>query len=169
MKQKWVDAFMDTADRFAQLSSAVRLKVGAVVVKDNRIISIGYNGTPSGWDNSCEDRVYPDARLGDYVQHYDEFDAEFPLRDEVGFAYKTKTKDEVIHAEANAISKLARSSESGLTSDMFVTHAPCIQCAKLIYGAGIKKVYYREAYRDTSGVEFLQKCNIEVERVLCQA
>ena len=142
MKQKWIDAFMDTADRFAQLSSAVRLKVGAVVVKDNRITSIGYNGTPSGWDNNCEDIVY---RI-----------AEEPT---------TKTKPEVIHAEANAIAKLASSSESGKGADMFVTHAPCIDCAKMIYGAGIRKVFYRHSYRDTSGLDFLSKCNIEIERV----
>lgn len=133
MKQKWIDAFMDTAERFAQLSSAVRLKVGSVVVKDNRIISIGYNGTPAGWTNDCEENG--------------------------------KTKDEVIHAEANAIAKLARDGESGLGTDLFCTHAPCIQCAKIIYGAGVKKVYYRDTYKDTIGVEFLQKCGIEVEKV----
>jgi dCMP deaminase len=142
MKQKWVDAFMDTAERFAQLSSAVRLKVGAVVVQDNRIISIGYNGMPSGWTNECEEVVY---RI-----------AQEPI---------LKTKDEVIHAEANAISKLARDGERGLGADLFCTHAPCIQCAKLIYGAGIKKVYYRESYRNTDGIDFLSKCSIEVERV----
>jgi dCMP deaminase len=142
MKQKWVDAFMDTAERFAQLSSAVRLKVGAVVVQDNRIISIGYNGMPSGWTNECEEVVY---RID---------------RDPV-----FKTKDEVIHAEANAISKLARDGERGYGADLFCTHAPCIQCAKLIYGAGIKKVYYRESYRNTDGIDFLSKCSIEVERV----
>jgi len=138
MKQKWIDAFMDTADRFAQLSSAVRLKVGAVVVKDNRITSIGYNGTPSGWTNACEE-WYDDGTC--------------------------KTKPEVIHAEANAIAKLAASSESGKGADMFVTHSPCIDCAKMIYGAGIKKVYYRHSYRDNAGLEFLSKCNIEIERV----
>ena len=142
MKKKWIDAFMDTAERFAQLSSAVRLKVGAVVVKDNRIISIGYNGMPAGWTNECEEVVY---RI-----------AEEPT---------TKTKDEVIHAEANAIAKLARDGESGLGTDLFCTHAPCIQCAKIIYGAGIKKVYYRESYRDTKGLDFLEKCNIEVKKV----
>lgn len=142
MKQKWVDAFMDTAERFAQLSSAVRLKVGAVVVQDNRIISIGYNGMPSGWSNDCEEKVWD--KTGDY---------------------ELKTKDEVIHAEANAISKLARDGERGLGADLFCTHAPCIQCAKLIYGAGIKKVYYRESYRNTDGIDFLSKCSIEVERV----
>jgi dCMP deaminase len=149
MKQKWVDAFMDTAERFAQLSSAVRLKVGAVVVQDNRIISIGYNGTPTGWDNTCEHWVDVPADERMWT------DADKVL----------KTKDEVIHAEANAISKLARDGERGLGSVLFCTHAPCVQCAKLIYGAGIKKVYYRSAYRDTSGVEFLNKCDIEVEQV----
>jgi dCMP deaminase len=134
MKQKWIDAFMDTAERFAQLSSAKRLQVGAVVVRDQRIVSIGYNGTPAGWTNQCE---------GD----------------------DGKTKDEVIHAEANAVAKLARDGESGLGTDLFCTHAPCIQCAKIVYGAGIKKVYYRESYRDTAGLDFLKKCNIEIEQV----
>jgi len=134
MKQKWIDAFMDTAERFAQLSSAVRLQVGAVVVKDNRIVSIGYNGTPAGWTNACEDD-------------------------------DGKTKDEVIHAEANAIIKLARDGESGNGSSLFCTHAPCIHCAKLIHGAGIEKVYYRQSYRDNAGIDFLNKCNIQVFKV----
>ena len=151
MKQKWIDAFMDTADRFAQLSSATRLQVGAVVVQDNRIISIGYNGTPAGWDNSCEKVV--DVRSDD------------PRYDFNHFTKELKTKDEVIHAEANAISKLARDGERGLGSVLFCTHAPCVQCAKLIYGAGIKKVYYRNSYRDNDGVDFLTKCEIEVEKV----
>jgi dCMP deaminase len=142
MKQKWIDAFMDTADRFAQLSSAKRLQVGAVVVKDNRIISIGYNGMPAGWTNECEN----------FVQHSDD-------------TVTTVTKDEVIHAEANAISKLARSNDSGLGATMFITHAPCVHCAKLIYGAGIEHVYFRESYRDTLGLDFLDKCKIEVKQV----
>lgn len=142
MKQKWIDAFMDTAERFAQLSSAKRLQVGAVVVKDNRIISIGYNGMPSGWTNDCEN----------IIQHSDD-------------TVTTVTKDEVIHAEANAILKLARDGESGNGSSLFCTHAPCIHCAKLIHGAGINKVYYRDTYRDSIGLEFLQKCNIEVDQV----
>jgi dCMP deaminase len=144
MKQKWIDAFMDTAERFAQLSSATRLKVGAVVVKDNRIISIGYNGMPSGWTNECEELIL----------HSDD-------------TVTTKTKDEVIHAEANAILKLARDGERGNGSSLFCTHAPCIHCAKLIHGAGIDKVYYRDTYRDSIGLEFLEKCNIEIERVTC--
>lgn len=143
MKQKWINAFMDTAERFAQLSSAVRLKVGSVVVKDNRIISIGYNGMPSGWTNECEENIY----------------------DVNGDILYNKTKDEVIHAEANAIAKLARDGESGLHASLFCTHAPCIQCAKMIYGAGINTVYYRNSYRNTDGVDFLNKCNIKVEMV----
>ena len=142
MKQKWIDAYMDTAERFAQLSSAKRLKVGAVVVKDHRIISIGYNGTPAGWDNSCEDEVY----------------------EEDGFHIIMTTKDEVIHAEANAILKLAKSNEGGDGAVLFCTHAPCVDCAKLIYGSGINKVYYRNQYRDSSGLEFLNKCAVEVEQ-----
>ena len=146
MKKKWIDAFMDTAERFAKLSSAKRLKVGSVVVKDNRIISIGYNGMPSGWTNVCEEKVWD--KTGDY---------------------ELKTKDEVIHAEANAILKLARDGESGNGADLFCTHAPCINCAKLIYGAGIKKVYYRESYRDTLGVDFLDKCDIKVEKYISKS
>lgn len=143
MKQKWIEAFMDTAERFAKLSSAKRLQVGAVVVKDERITSIGYNGTPAGWDNTCEYRyVNPQTQIAEDV-----------------------TKPEVIHAEANAISKLAKSSESGEGASIFVTHAPCVECAKLIYGAGIKHVYYRNSYRSEDGLNFLVKCNIETEKV----
>ena len=152
MKQKWIEAFMDTAERFAQLSSAKRLQVGSVVVKDNRIISIGYNGMPSGWDNECEKRVYTLAGTYEYL-------------DEDGSSYSLVTKDEVIHAEANAITKLARDGDSGLGASLFCTHAPCIHCAKLIHGAGVSKVYYRDTYRDNFGIEFLEKCNIEVEQV----
>ena len=134
---------MKVAETYAALSHANRLKVGAIVVKDNRVISIGYNGTPSGWSNICEDHVYePD-----------------------GFHITLKTKPEVIHAEANAIAKLARTHESGLNADMFVTHAPCLECAKIIYGAGIKQVYFKTSYRDRAGIDFLNKCHIGVEQV----
>ncbi len=134
---------MKVAETYAALSSAVRLKVGAIVVKDNRVISIGYNGTPAGWDNTCEEVV---------------------VRYENG-KEEIKTKPEVIHAEANAIAKLARTTESGLDASMFITHAPCMECAKLIYGAGINKVFYKHTYRENTGIEFLKKCNIEVEQV----
>lgn len=146
MQRKWIDAYLDMAERFAQLSYATRLKVGAIVVKEHRVISIGYNGTPAGWSNECEQ----------VVEEIDEKGIPW---------YTTKTKDEVIHAEANAISKLARDGESSKDGTMFLTHAPCIQCAKLVYGAGIKKVYYRNSYRDEIGIDFLKKCNVEVAKI----
>jgi len=134
---------MDVAQRFSELSSAKRLKVGAIVVKDDRIISIGYNGMPSGWDNTCEEVV--------------------EVHEDGGVV--TKTRPEVIHAEANAIAKLARGNESGDGSSMFLTHAPCIDCAKQVYTAGIKKVYYQNSYRDTQGIDFLEKCGVVVENI----
>jgi dCMP deaminase len=140
MKQKFIDAYMDVANRFAQLSSAKKLKVGAIIVKDDRIISIGYNGMPAGWSNECEDVV--------------------ELHEDGGKVLETKV--EVIHAEANAIAKLAKSPESGEGSMMFLTHAPCIHCAKQIYTAGINKVYFNRHYRSTEGIDFLKKCQIEV-------
>jgi dCMP deaminase len=143
VKQKFIDAYMDVAERFAKLSSAKRLQVGAIIVKDDRIISIGYNGMPAGWTNECEEVV--------------------EIHEDGGTI--TKTKDEVIHAEANAIAKLAKSSESGDGSTMFLTHAPCIHCAKQVYTAGIKKIYYRNSYRDTIGIDFLNRCGISVEQI----
>ena len=143
MKQKFIDAYMDVAERFAQLSSAIRLQVGAIVVKDDRIISIGYNGMPSGWDNECE-----------VCTHVDD----------VGNP-KLVTKPEVLHAESNAIAKLARSPESGEGATIFITHAPCIDCAKLIYQSGIATVYYKNDYRSTQGIDFLKKSNIWVVKV----
>ena len=149
MKQKFIDAYMDVAERFSQLSSAVRLQVGTIVVKDDRIISIGYNGMPAGWDNVCEEKVYwIDGSLVDDAGYYD-----------------LKTKLEVLHAEANAITKLARSSESGDGASIFVTHAPCIDCAKLIYQSGIATVYYKNDYRSTQGLDFLSKSNVEVIKI----
>ena len=143
MKQKWIDAFMDTAERFAQLSSAKRLQVGAVVVKDNRIISIGYNGMPSGWTNECEEVV--------------------EIHEDGGVI--TKTKDEVIHAEINCLGKLATMQGGGEDSVMFVTHSPCINCAKSIYVSGIKKVYYKHDYKCDSGITFLEKTGVEIEKL----
>ena len=141
MKTKFIEAYMDVAERFAQLSSAKRLQVGAIVVKDDRIISIGYNGMPSGWDNVCEEVIQPNE-WADFEQ--------------------LKTKPEVIHAESNAISKLARGTESGFGATMFVTHQPCIDCAKLIYQSGIATVYYKNEYRSTQGLDFLNKSGVEV-------
>ena len=139
---------MKVAETYASLSTAVRLKVGAIVVKDNRVISIGYNGMPSGWDNNCENEI----------GH---------VLDGSGYLVETrlKSKPEVLHAETNAIAKLARSNESGLDAALFITHAPCLDCAKLIYQSGISKVYYRNAYRESAGIEFLKKSNIDVEQI----
>ena len=142
MKDKFINAYMDVAERFAQLSSARRLHVGAIVVKDDRIISIGYNGMPSGWDNNCED----------VIQHSDD-------------TVTLKSKPEVLHAETNAIAKLAKSTESGDGAVLFVTHMPCLDCAKLIFQSGIRSVFYRDSYRSTDGTTFLEKSGVEVTQV----
>ena len=159
---------MDTAKRFAELSHARRLKVGAIVVNDDRIISIGYNGMPAGWDNDCEDKVW-DSGAGGWLDP-EEFDAKYPYEEWHEGAGRTvryglKTKAEVLHAESNAIAKLAKCNESGLGATLFVTHSPCIQCAKLILQSGISNVFYSENYRDDSGLTFLEKSGIIVEQV----
>ena len=141
MKEKFLKAYMDVASRFAELSTAQRLQVGAIAVKDDRIISIGYNGMPSGWDNCCEYEIIDNGWPG------------------------LKTKPEVLHAESNCLAKLACSPESGDGATMFVTHAPCIDCAKLIYQSGIAEVYYQRDYRDTAGVQFLARCGIPVTQL----
>jgi dCMP deaminase len=133
LKQKFIDAYMDTAKRFAELSHAKRLQVGAIVVKDDRIISIGYNGMPTGWDNCCEENG--------------------------------KTKPEVLHAEANALTKLAKSTESGDGASLFCTHSPCIDCAKLIAQSGIAHVYYDENYRSEEGLKFLVRSGVLIHNV----
>lgn len=168
MKQKLIQAYMQTAKIFAELSHAKRLHVGAIVVKDDRIISIGYNGMPAGWDNDCEDKVW-DPGAGGWLDP-EEFDSMYPYEGWHEGAQRTvryglKTKPEVLHAESNAISKLARSSESGDGATMFITHAPCMECSKLIYQSGIKKVYFGQAYRDSAGVEFLKKCKVDIEQI----
>jgi len=156
VKQKFIDAYMKTAETFAELSSARRLHVGAIIVKDDRIISIGYNGMPSGWDNNCEDKFYCDD--GDWSEQ---------LLKEANqwMKYKLVTKPEVLHAETNAIAKLAKSTESGDGAKLFVTHAPCLDCAKLVYQSGINSVYYRNNYRSDDGIRFLEKAGIAVEKV----
>jgi dCMP deaminase len=168
MKRKLIHAYMDTAHRFARLSTARRLHVGAIVVKDDRIISIGYNGMPAGWENNCEDIAW-DPGAGGWLDP-DEFDKQYPFEgwhEGAGRAvrYGLKTKPEVLHAESNAIAKLARSNESGEGASIFITHAPCMECAKLIYQSGIKEVFYREAYRSSEGIDFLSKCEIKIEKV----
>ena len=152
---------MKTAETFAELSHARRLHVGAIVVKDDRIISIGYNGMPSGWDNNCEDTVFV---LHEEVMGTDMNSLGYTQTDKGNWT-KLKSKPEVLHAETNAIAKLAKSNESGMGATMFITHAPCLDCAKLIYQSGIGSVLYRNSYRDTSGVTFLKKSGIQVTQI----
>ena len=153
MKPKFLNAHMKAAEVYSQLSSARRLQVGCVVVKDNTIIGIGYNGMPSGWDNDCEKKSYTNI------------DPKWQYIDEDGSTYSLVTRPEVLHAESNALAKVARSTNSSEGASVFVTHAPCLDCAKMMYQAGINSVYYRSSYRDTSGVDFLKECNIEVKQI----
>jgi dCMP deaminase len=165
MKRELIEAHMKVAEVYAELSSARRLHVGAIIVKNDRIISIGYNGMPAGWDNNCEDIVFVSENE---AKDYDTMVAEgytFGVdKDTAGWA-KSVTKPEVFHAETNAIAKLAKSSESGEGATMFITHAPCLDCAKLVYQSGIISVYYRNAYRNNTGLEFLEKCKIEINKI----
>jgi len=131
-------AYMDMCLRWAQLSVAQRKKVGALVVKDGQIISDGFNGTPTGFENVCEDAG-------------------------------GKTLPEVLHAESNALMKLAQSTQSSTNSTLYVTLSPCYQCAKLIVQSGVKRVVYLVEYSDTRGVDLLKKCNVEVENLSAPA
>lgn len=119
------------AHEWGQLSHCKRKKVGALIVKDRMIISDGYNGTPSGFENYCED--------------------------DEGY-----TKWYVLHAEANAILKVAASTQSCLNATLYITLSPCQQCSKLIHQAGIKRVVYADAYKDRSGLDFLEKAGVEL-------
>jgi dCMP deaminase len=143
LKQKYIDLYMDWARRTAELSHARRLHVGAVIVKDDTVISYGYNGMPAGWDNNCE----------------------FEWTDPQTKQTSLVTRPEVLHAESNALAKLARTHNSGLGADIFITHAPCLDCAKLIYQSGIRRVWFGSQYRSDSGIEFLQKSGIEVNKL----
>lgn len=170
MKDKMKLAHMRTAFNYAACSSAVRLQVGSIIVKDDAIISIGYNGQPSGWDNVCEEREYMSSDAGGWLDP-EEIDEKWPfvevsdLDDSYIGRYRLKTKATVLHAEMNSLMKLTKSTISGTGAAMFVTHAPCIECAKGIYQAGISEVYYASAYRTTDGIDFLEKCGINVEQV----
>lgn len=170
MKQKFIDLYMDWAARTAKLSHARRLQVGAVVVKDDSVISYGYNGMPAGWDNDCENKEWcsaggwlsPEEIIEGWPYEGTYLDAD---GNEMQGRYRLKTKPEVLHAESNAIAKLAKSNNSGLGADLFVTHMPCLDCAKLIYQSGISRVFYSENYRDDSGVKFLVISGVEVRQI----
>ena len=161
IKSKFLDYFMDVAERTAQLSYAERLKVGTVIVKNNRIISCGYNGLPAGWEpNTCEKQIFlSDSELFDLSE---EEKKRFTPIPNTFFWKGLKSYDEVVHSEANAISQLASSTESGVGSILVCTHSPCLQCSKIIYSSGIKAVYYKNEYRSNDGIEFLKKCGVNV-------
>ncbi|KGO96055.1 deoxycytidylate deaminase [Flavobacterium enshiense] len=131
-KEKYDKAYLRIAKEWGQLSYCQRKKVGAIIVKDRMIISDGYNGTPSGFENCCED----DEGL---------------------------TKWYVLHAEANAISKVARSTQSCEGATLYITLSPCKECSKLIHQSGVKRVVYHEGYKDDSGLDFLRKAGVEVD------
>ncbi len=131
-KQKKYDiTYLKMAQEWSNLSHCKRKKVGALIVKDKMIISDGYNGTPSGFDNCCEDE-------------------------------NGETKWHVLHAEANAILKVASSTQSCKNATLYITMSPCKDCSKLIHQAGFKRLVYSEAYKDTSGLDFLKQTNIEL-------
>jgi dCMP deaminase len=131
---KFDEYYMKIAVETSKLSTAKKLQVGCIIVKNERTISIGYNGTPSGWDNNCEDLI--DGKL--------------------------VTKPEVLHAEMNAISKLAKSPESAYGATMYLTHSPCLNCSKMIYQSGIGLIIYKEDFRTNEGIVFLNRCEIPI-------
>ena len=130
-QQKYDLAYLAMAKRWSKLSHCTRKKVGALIVKDRMIISDGYNGTPTGFENPCEDEE-------NYTKWY------------------------VLHAEANAILKVAGSTQSCKGATLYLTLSPCRECSKLVYQAGIKRLVYDKAYKDTTGLDFLQKAGVEV-------
>lgn len=150
MKPKYITLYMDLANRISQMSYAKRLQVGSVIVKDNTIISYGWNGMPTGWENTCESPT-----------HYTNVDGPY-FTDEDGTQYGLKTKPEVLHSEMNSLMKVAQSTVSSSGATMFCTHAPCMDCAKAVYQAGISTLYYQEEYRSTSGLDFLRKSGVNV-------
>ena len=162
MKEKYIKAHMKAASVYAELSTAKRLQVGCVIVKDNTIIGIGYNGMPSGWNNNCEEVEYV---LKEECQQSDKFMLHNGYRETAHGWSKLKSKPEVLHAESNAIAKVSRSTNSSEGATMFITHAPCLECAKMIYQSGIKEVYFKEIYRNDMGINFLKQCEINVQQV----
>ena len=154
MKKKFIDLYMNMAQNVSKLSSAVRLKVGTVIVKDN-VVTFGYNVTPSGWDNVCEDVEYSESVIvsGDWTYN-----------NNIKQWSRLKTKPEVLHSEANALMKISKSTISSEGATLFCTHAPCIDCAKMIHQAGIFTVFYRDTYKNDLGLEFLNKSGVNVTR-----
>lgn len=164
MNPKFVKAHMEAAGVYARLSTAKRLQVGCVIVKENTIIGIGYNGMPSGWDNECEKIDYVDETGQDYNEMIEK-GYTFGCVSEVAGYVRRITKPEVLHAETNCIAKVAKSTNSTEGADMFVTCSPCLECAKLIHQSGIRRVFYGHTYRNDDGLKFLEKCNIETIQI----
>lgn len=147
-----LNTHMETAFAYSKLSRAVRLKVGAVLVKDDRIISVGYNGTASGRPNECEEYVYN-------IKSSEDIGPVF------GPIYEKETKKEVVHAETNVIAFAAKNGVSTEDCIMVITHSPCFECSKLIVQSGIKAVFYGVEYRLNDGLEFLKECGLIVKKL----
>lgn len=161
MKERFIKFYMNFAKAASDMSYAEKLKVGAVLVKNDNILSWSYNGTPRNWDNTCEHKIYKDEDK-EPNQTYDYWDL---CQDGNHRHYRLKTKSEVTHAEEALIMKIASSHESAEGASLFCTHSCCIHCAKLIYGAKISEFYYKDEYRSDEGIKFLQKCGIKVTKL----
>lgn len=156
--------YMSTAENFSQMSCCSRLKVGAILVKNGSILAHAWNGTPSGYKtNICEEReiLYPTGFLD--PQEYIDMGYQ-PLETELGW-FRYKTHSFVLHAEQNLLIKMAKSTESIFGSDIYCTHSPCSECSKMLAQSGINAFYYRNEYRDTSGIEVLKSLGVKVEKL----
>jgi len=155
-QNKLDERYLAMAREWSKMSHAKRKKVGCLIVKDEQIISDGYNGTPSGLNNDCEEVFYTcDER--DFYK-----DQEWELDKGKEKFLKLKTKPEVLHAESNALMKLARSTNSSEGATIYCTYSPCFDCAKLIVQSGVKRFVYNETYRNTEGLDLLKKAGVEI-------
>jgi dCMP deaminase len=155
-QDKLDERYLAMAKEWSKMSHAKRKKVGCLIVKDEQIISDGYNGTPSGFDNNCEEVFYTCDERDFYKDQEWELD-----RGKEKF-FKLKTKPEVLHAESNALMKLARSTNSSEGATIYCTYSPCFDCAKLIVQSGVKRFVYNETYRNTQGLDLLKKAGVEI-------
>lgn len=163
MKLKHQLMYMRIAEAAAETSSGVRLKVGCCLVKNNAVIAVSYNGLPSFLDGPLEDKVYSNGAGG--WMDVEEFKEIYPYQDEEGHHYKLVTKRECRHAEKNSLLALAKSNESAIGASLFCTHACCELCSIDIIDSGIVKVYYRNDYRSTEGLDYLRANNVEVIKI----
>lgn len=165
MKDKEIKLFMRMAHDVAKLSTAIKHKVGCIIVTTDNSHVLGYNGTPADWSNECEYRVYQDDVPVHLMSYQLVLENKFNLIDDDGRKYLLKSKDEVLHAEINAVAKLARGTISSVDSTAFITLAPCLECAKLLYQSGVSRVYYSNIYRNRAGIDFLEQCNVPCKRI----